>query len=100
MVLWPLCSWPRPVTLDANTGRLRRTDRGHGQVWGSPAVSANGTVASTGRTGEVFAVDRAGRRVLHVFTHSPIDSSPTFGPHGTLYVGAEDGSLYALAPTG
>lgn len=88
----------RLITLVAATGQLRRIDRGHGQVWGAPAVDARGTAAFSGRTGEVFAIDRTGRRVLHVTTRGPIDSSPAFGPDGTLYIGSEDGRLYALQP--
>lgn len=88
----------RLVTLDAHTGRLKRIDRGHGQVWGAPAVAADGSVAFSGHPGEVFVVDARGRRVLHVTTGGAIDSSPTFGPDGTLYIGSEDGRLYALTP--
>ncbi len=88
----------RLITLDGPTGRLLRVDRGHGQVWGGPAVSRRGTVAFTGHPGEVFAIAASGRRVLHVTGVGLIDSTPAFGPDGTLYVGSEDGRLLALRP--
>lgn len=90
----------RLVTLDAGTGRLLRVDRGHGQVWGRPAVGPTGTVVFSGHPGEVFAFDARGRRVLHLDTGAPIDSSPVVAVDGTAYIGSEDGRLYALRTAG
>ena len=88
----------RLITLVAATGAVKRIDRGHGQVWGAPAVDAHGGVAFAGHPGEVFVINRSGLRTLHLTLGGPIDSSPAFGPDGTLYIGSENGRLYALEP--
>ena len=88
----------RLIALDGATGHLVSTLQGHGQVWGRPAVTASGTVAFGTHGGEVFAFDRSGHKVIHATTQASVDSSPAIGPDGTVYIGSEDGRLYALRP--
>jgi outer membrane protein assembly factor BamB len=76
-------------------------------VESSPAVGPDGTIYvgvgydTTPQTGAVFAIDRNGNlKVPKPFlTPEPVNSSPIVAPDGkTIYVGCEDGNLYALNP--
>ena len=73
----------------------------------SPSVGPDGTIYvgvgydTTPQTGAVLAVDRNGSlKVPKPFlTPEPVNSSPIVAPDGkTIYVGCEDGNLYALNP--
>jgi outer membrane protein assembly factor BamB len=49
------------------------------------------------RDGRIYAVDCDGNRKWEVATGGPISaSSPALGPDGTVYVGSDDGLLYAI----
>jgi outer membrane protein assembly factor BamB len=90
----------RVFTVDAATGRVRRVDRAHGQVWTRPAVDARGTMIVGTHAGEIFGFARDGRRLLHLKTGGSVESYPVSGQDGTTYIGSEDGRLYAVRPTG
>lgn len=72
-------------------------------TYSAPAVSADGATVYVGFEraggGGIAALTTAGgaaRWVRNVT--APIDSSPTLGPDGTIYIGSVNGVLYALAP--
>jgi outer membrane protein assembly factor BamB len=72
----------------------------------SPAVGPDGTIyvgvgyGTTPNSGAVLAIDRNGNLKAPLFpTPEPVNSSPIVAPDGkTIYVGCEDGNLYALNP--
>lgn len=88
----------RLITLDARTGRVAQILQGHGQVWTRPAIDRAGNVFFGAHGGEIFGFDRSGKRIVHVTTGGSVDSYPVVGPDGTLYIGSEDGRLYAIRP--
>jgi outer membrane protein assembly factor BamB len=90
----------RLFTVEASTGRVRRVDQAHGQIWTRPAIDARGNVVVGTHTGEIFAFSETGRQVLHVKTGGSVESYPVSGPDGTTYLGSEDGRLYAVRPDG
>ena len=72
-------------------------------TYSAPALSADGGTVYVGFEraggGGVAALSTAGgaaRWVVNVT--APIDSSPTLGPDGTIYIGSVNGTFYALAP--
>ncbi len=73
-------------------------------VFSTPAVSLDSVVyvgTSLGNSkGNFYAVGPDGivRWVFRV--GSGVDSSPTIGPDGTIYIGAHDGAVYALSRDG
>jgi len=48
------------------------------------------------RTGHIYGFSYDGRKLLDIRTGGTVDSNPALGPDGTLYVGSEDGFLYAV----
>ncbi len=68
----------------------------------SPAVSADGSTVyvgvERGGGGRVVALTADGVRKWDVGLAEPVDSSPSVGPDGTVYIGCVDGRVYALNP--
>jgi outer membrane protein assembly factor BamB len=74
-------------------------------VEGSPVVGADGSIylaASNPQTGAglVVALSPEGTEKWRYDVVSRLPFSPAIGPEGTVYVGATNGSLYALNPDG
>ncbi len=71
-------------------------------TYSSPALSADGTTVYVGFEraggGGIAALTTAGAARWVTNVTAPIDSSPTLGPDGTIYVGSVNGLFYALAP--
>lgn len=88
----------RLVTLDTADGRVVQTLTGRNQVWTRPVLDAQGDVFFGAHGGEVFGFDPQGRRILHVTTGASVESYPAVGRDGTVYIGSEDGRLYAVKP--
>ncbi|WP_354700317.1 PQQ-binding-like beta-propeller repeat protein [Paraconexibacter sp. AEG42_29] len=65
-------------------------------VWTAPATDARGNVYFGTRVGHIYGFAYSGRRLFDVKTGATVDSNPALGPDGTLYVGSEDGYLYAI----
>jgi outer membrane protein assembly factor BamB len=60
-------------------------------------VDRDGYVYFGGRDKKVYCLSPAGQLVWSYETGDQVDSGPVLGPDGTLYVGSDDGRLYAFA---
>lgn len=69
-------------------------------IWTAPAIDARGAVYFGSRLGHIYGFAYDGRKLLDVATGATVDSNPALGPDGTLYIGSEDGFLYAIGPGG
>jgi outer membrane protein assembly factor BamB len=93
---------PFIAALDGATGVERwrfRTAPGEGAFYGIQSgalVDADGYVYFGGRDRFVYCLSPAGELVWRFETGDQVDASPAIGPDGTLYVGSDDGRLYAF----
>lgn len=71
-----------------------------GDVDGTAAVDATGTIYIGSDDGRVHAIDPAGSVRWTFQTGRDIRSAAAIGPDGTIHVASFDGSLYALGPDG
>jgi outer membrane protein assembly factor BamB len=94
----------RTVYVGSHDGHLYAVDAENGAlrwkhacdvVWSSPAVGPNGDVFFGAWDGKVWALSREGAVRWAVQTGAPIWSSPALAP-GRLYIGSNDGHLYAI----
>ena len=70
-------------------------------VYTIPLVTEDGLVIYGGYDGHVRAVSaQDGTERWQVAIGADVDGSPVAGPDGTIYIGADDGKLYALGPDG
>lgn len=72
-----------------------RTRRSVG-VWTAPAVDARHDVYFGTRTGHIYGFSPTGRKLLDIDTGATVDSNPALAPDGTLLIGSESGTLYAI----
>lgn len=94
--------------LDARTGRLvtrvlglgRTASRRDVGIWTSAAIDSRHDVYFGTRPGHVYGFAPGGRRLLDIDTGATVDSYPALAGDGTLLIGSENGSLYAIAPRG
>jgi outer membrane protein assembly factor BamB len=73
---------------------------GKGDMYGIQSgalVDRDGYVYFGGRDRYVYCLSPAGELVWRHETGDQVDSGPVLGPDGTLYVGSDDGRLYAFA---
>jgi outer membrane protein assembly factor BamB len=93
---------PFLAALDGATGREKwrfHTLRGEGDFYGIQSgalVDADGFVYFGGRDRFVYCLSPRGELVWKHETGDQIDSGPVLGPDGTLYVGSDDGKVYAF----
>ena len=93
---------PFIVALDGATGVERwrfSTAPGEGAFYGIQSgalVDAEGYVYFGGRDHFVYCLSTKGELVWKFETGDQVDASPAIGPDGTLYVGSDDGKLYAF----
>jgi len=78
-------------------GSVKWTVSFNAPVWSSPAV-ANGSIYIGTLGGKIDAVDALGHVIWEVTTSDLVIPTPAIGPDGTVYVGSDDGNLYALDP--
>jgi len=74
-----------------------------GTTFSSAALSADGATVYVGSyAGNLYALDTATGSLnwKYSIASTNIDSSPAVGADGSIYFGAEDGSVYALYPSG
>jgi outer membrane protein assembly factor BamB len=82
--------------LDSDTGRVIRRDAGTGQIWTAAAVDRAGDVYFATRLGQIYGFGADGRRRFDLDTGGKYDSYPALAPDGTLLVGGDNGTLYAI----
>jgi outer membrane protein assembly factor BamB len=72
---------------------------GKGDMYGIQSgalVDKDGYVYFGGRDKKIYCLSPAGQEVWSHETGDQVDSGPALGPDGTLYVGSDDGRLYAF----
>ncbi len=82
--------------LGSDTGHLISRDQGQGQIWTAAAVDDRGDAYFASRTGQIFGFDAGGRRLFDLNAGGTFDSYPALAADGTLLVGADAGTLYAI----
>lgn len=93
---------PRVVALDATSGAERWSFAVQGTgapefgIHGAPLEDADGKLFFGAQDDRVYALDAAGRLLWTFSTGGDVDAPLTVGPGGVLYVGSDDGRLYAL----
>jgi outer membrane protein assembly factor BamB len=65
-------------------------------VWTAPSVDARDDVYYGTASGEVFGYDSAGEQLFELKVGAKVDSYPALAGDGTLLIGSENGTLYAL----
>jgi outer membrane protein assembly factor BamB len=65
-------------------------------VWSSPVVDAHHDVYFGTQAGDIDGYDAAGKRLFSLPTGGPVESYPALAADGTLLIGSESGTLYAL----
>jgi outer membrane protein assembly factor BamB len=93
---------PRVVALDGATGteRWSFSIQGTGAtefgIHGAPLEDPEGNLYFGAHDDLVYALDAAGRLLWTFPTGGDVDAPLAIGPGGVLYVGSDDGHLYAL----
>lgn len=80
----------------AATGDVVRVDHGRKGVWSAQVVDAKGDVYFGTQGDEIYGFSGSGRRLFSVKASGPIDSYPALSGTGTLVIGDEAGTLYAI----
>jgi hypothetical protein len=80
----------------AATGVLVRVDHGHKGIWSAQVVDAKGDVYFGTQGGEIYGYGPSGRHLFSVKASGPIDSYPALSSTGSLVIGDEAGTLYAI----
>jgi len=94
--------------LDIN-GRLKWSYQIEGTVSSSPAISIDGTIyvgsshveyveSEIESSGKVYSLDPNGSLKWSYQTGGAVNSSPAIATDGTIYIGSDDGKIYALNP--
>jgi outer membrane protein assembly factor BamB len=80
----------------ASNGSLVRRDQGVKGLWGGQAIDDRGDVYFGTQGKGIYGFNRQGRQLFHLTASSAIDSYPALTANGTLIVGDESGTLYAV----
>jgi outer membrane protein assembly factor BamB len=65
-------------------------------VWSAPAVDAHHDVYFGTQAGDIDGYDAAGKKLFSLPTGGGVESYPALAADGTLLIGSESGTLYAL----
>jgi hypothetical protein len=65
-------------------------------VWSAPAVDGHHDVYFGTQAGDIEGYDAAGKKLFSLPTGGAVDSYPALAADGTLLIGSESGTLYAL----
>jgi outer membrane protein assembly factor BamB len=82
--------------LNSDTGKLLHRDQGQGELWTAAAVDERGDAYFASRTGQIYGFTGAGRELLDFNAGGKFDSYPALAPNGTLLIGSDTGTLYAI----
>lgn len=59
-------------------------------------IDSEGYIYFGGRDHNIYCLDSGGKLAWKYKTDDQVDASPVLGPDGTLYIGSDDGRLYAF----
>ena len=79
-----------------STGRAVTTDKGLQGLWAAQVVDAQGDVYFGTQGAHVYGYSPSGHVLFDLPVSGPIDSYPAMSGSGTLIVGDEKGTLYAI----
>ena len=65
-------------------------------LWAAQAVDRRGDVYFATQHGDVYGFSPHGHRLFQLTVSGPVDSYPALTPAGTLIVGDQAGTLYAI----
>ena len=78
------------------SGALVRTDRGAKGVWAAQAIDDKGDVYFGTQGKGIYGYTAAGRQIFDLRASGAFDSYPALSADGTLLIGDEAGTLYAI----
>ena len=78
------------------SGTLVRTDRGAKGLWAAQAIDHKGDVYFGTQGKGIYGYTAAGRQIFHLRASGAFDSYPALSADGTLLIGDEAGTLYAI----
>jgi len=93
---------PVVLALDAVTGAEKwrfAVEKGEGDFYGIQSgvtTDKEGYAYFGARDGNIYCVSPEGHPIWQFRTDDQVDAGPVLGPDGTLYVGSDDGRLYAF----
>lgn len=82
--------------VDIKSGCLVTRYQGGGEIWTSPAIDARGDVYFGTKNGHIVGFTFDGQKLLDIDTGRTVDSYPAITADGTLLIGSENGTLYAI----
>jgi outer membrane protein assembly factor BamB len=80
----------------AATGSRIRTDRGAKGIWSAQAIDRRGDVYFGTQGHGIYGFSASGHLLFHLRASSAIDSYPALSGNGTLFIGDQAGTLYAI----
>jgi outer membrane protein assembly factor BamB len=80
----------------ASNGDLVRSDHGLKGIWSAQVVDAHGDVYFGSQGHYIYGFNASGRQLFRVHASGPIDSYPALTANGTLIIGDQAGTLYAI----
>jgi outer membrane protein assembly factor BamB len=80
----------------ATTGKEVERDHGLKGIWGAQAIDTRGNVYFGTQGGGIYGYGPDGQQLFHIHANGPIDSYPALSSDGTLLIGDEAGTFYAI----
>ena len=80
----------------ASDGDLVRSDHGLRGIWSAQVIDAHGDVYFGSQGHYIYGFNASGRQLFRVHARGPIDSYPALTGNGTLIIGDQVGTLYAI----
>jgi outer membrane protein assembly factor BamB len=82
--------------VDADTGKLLGVLDGSKGLWAAQAIDQRGDVYFATQGGDVYGFSPQNHQLFQLKVSGPVDSYPALTPAGTLIVGDQAGTLYAI----
>jgi outer membrane protein assembly factor BamB len=80
----------------ANSGVVVGRDQGKKGIWGAQAIDSEGNVYFGTQGADIYGYSGKGRLLFRLKASGPIDSYPALTANGTLLIGDQSGTLYAV----